>query len=166
MMAGGGDRARLARELRESFQLRARLYDLIDQELSAELGPDRASDILGRAVERRGREVAAKMFAGIDTGDPRAVADAFLASSPDGGALYPCQVRDEAGSLTLAIQACPLKDAWRDAGHAPERIARLCRIAGRFDVGLFGETRLAFSAETWTPGRDGCCRLRLARRGG
>jgi acetyl-CoA carboxylase carboxyltransferase component len=162
----GADRTRLARELREAFALRARLYDLIDQELTAELGPERAAAVLGRAIERRGHEAGQAMFSGVDTGDPRAVADAFLASSPDGGTIYPADVSESAGALTIAVQACPLKDTWCAAGVAPERIARLCRIAGRFDHGLFGETDLDFSAETWTQGREGCCRLHLARRFG
>lgn len=157
------DRDRLARELREAFAGRALLYDAIDRELTAELGPDRAADILGRAIERRGREVAAAMFADIDRDDPAAVADRFLATSPDGGTMYPTEIERSGDAVTIAVQRCPLQDAWRASGATPERVARLCRIAGRFDTGLFGATGVRFSAETWTPGREGCCRIRLAR---
>lgn len=156
-------REQLARELREAFAGRALLYDAIDRELSAELGPERAAELLGRAIERRGREVAAAMFADIDRTDPQAVADRFLATSPDGGSMYPTAVDRADGAVAIAVQRCPLQDAWRGAGIEPERVARLCRIAGRFDTGLFGATDVSFSAETWTPGRDGCCRIRLAR---
>lgn len=105
------------------------------------------------------------MFADVDRDDPRAVADAFLASSPDGGALYPADMETGAdGSVVIAVKRCPLQDAWRGAGLPPERVARLCRIAGRFDTGLFGETRVGFAAETWSPGREGCCRIRLSPR--
>lgn len=159
----GADRDRLARELREAFAGRALLYDAIDRELTAEIGPDRAAEVLGRAIERRGREIAASMFADIDRDDPQAVADRFLATSPDGGTMYPTVVGSAGGAVTIQVQRCPLQDAWRGAGVPPERVARLCRIAGRFDTGLFGATGVRFSAETWTPGRDGCCHIRLAR---
>ncbi len=157
------DRDKLAKELREAFAGRALLYDALDRELTAEVGEDRAAELLGRAIERRGREAAAAMFAGIDRGDPQAVADRFLAASPDGGTMYPTVVERGVGAVTIAVQRCPLQDAWRQAGLPPERVARLCRIAGRFDTGLFGATDVRFSAETWTPGRAGCCRIRLAR---
>lgn len=157
------DRDKLARELREAFAGRALLYDAIDRELTQEIGADRAAEVLGRAIERRGQEVAAAMFADIDRDDPQAVADRFLATSPDGGTLYPTEIDRAAGSVTIQVQRCPLQDAWRAAGVAPERVARLCRIAGRFDTGLFGATGVKFSAETWAPGRAGCCRIRLAR---
>ena len=157
------DRDTLARELREAFAGRALLYDAIDRELTAEIGADRAAEVLGRAIEGRGRAVAAAMFADIDRADPRAVADRFLATSPDGGTMYPTAVDRVDGAVTIAVQRCPLQDAWRAAGVAPERVARLCRIAGRVDTGLFGATGVKFSAQTWAPGREGCCRIRLAR---
>lgn len=157
------DREKLARELREAFAGRALLYDAIDRELTAEIGADRAAAVLGRAIEQRGREVAAAMFADVDRDDPAAVAARFLATSPDGGTMYPTTVERASDSVTIAVERCPLQEAWRAAGAAPERVARLCRIAGRFDTGLFGATGVRFSAETWTPGRAGCCRIRLAR---
>jgi len=157
------DRAKLARELREAFAGRALLYDSIDRELTAEIGADRAAEVLGRAIERRGREVAAAMFVDIDRNDPQAVAERFLATSPDGGTMYPTVVDRADGAVTIAVQRCPLQEAWRAAGASPQRVARLCRIAGRFDTGLFGATGVTFSAETWAPGREGCCRIRLAR---
>ena len=157
------DREQLARELREAFAGRALLYDAIDRELTAEIGADRAAEVLGRSIERRGRDVAAAMFADIDRADPQAVAERFLATSPDGGTMYPTAVDRAEGSVTIQVRRCPLQDAWRGAGVPPQRVARLCRIAGRFDTGLFGVTGVNFSAETWTPGRDGCCRIRLAR---
>ncbi len=133
--------------------------------MTAALGAERAEALLGRAIERRGREAGRAMFAGVDSADPRAVADAFLAASPDAGALYPSETAAAAdGSVTIRVTKCPLQDAWRGAGLPPERIQRLCRIAGRFDNGLFGATRVDLSTETWAPGRDGCCRIRLSPR--
>jgi hypothetical protein len=45
------------------------------------------------------------------------------------------------------------------AGLAETDIATLCRIAGRVDDGTFESAGFAFSADTWQPGREGCCHL-------
>jgi hypothetical protein len=54
-----------------------------------------------------------------------------------------------------------LKDAWREAGLPDADVARLCQIAGRIDNGTFEAAGFEFSADTWQPGRDGCCSLHI-----
>jgi hypothetical protein len=44
-------------------------------------------------------------------------------------------------------------------------LATLCRIAGRFDNGLFETTGVGFASETWRAGREGCCTLHLRPAG-
>lgn len=155
--------ARLRRELAEAFANRAHLYRLLLDELEAELGAEAAGRLLARVLERRGREVGAALFAGLPPGEPEAAAERFLAASPDEGRLYPHTLEREAGAVTVRVHRCPLQDAWRASGLAAERIATLCRLAGSFDRGLFAAAGVAFAAETWRPGREGCCRIRLAR---
>jgi hypothetical protein len=152
-------------ELEEAFRNRAHLYRILLEELEAELGPERAEAVLARAVERRGREVAAGLFAGL-AADPQAVGARFLAASPDGGRLYPHDAECRDGAMAIRVHRCPLKEAWRESRLGPERIATLCRIAGAFDRGLFEAAGLTFTNETWSEGRGGgCCWIRLARRG-
>jgi hypothetical protein len=160
-----GTEERLRRELEESFRNRAHLYRLMLEELEAELGPARAETVMARALERRGREVAAALFAGLPP-EPRAVAGRFLAPSPDGGRLFPHAVEHGAGATRIAVHRCPLKDAWTGSGLPPARIAALCRLAGAFDRGLFEAAGLGFANDTWAEGRDGCCRITLTRRAG
>lgn len=155
--------ARLRRELEEAFANRAHLYRLLLEELEAELGAEAAERLLARVLERRGREVGARLFEGLPAGDPFAAAARFLAVSPDEGRLYPHGLERDDEGVTIAIHRCPLQDAWRASGLAAERIATLCRLAGAFDRGLFESAGVAFAAETWRPGRAGCCRIRLAR---
>lgn len=153
---------RLAQELREAFANRAMIYAETYAELRGELGEKAAASLLARALYRRGRDVAGKLFADIVPGDAAAVAERFLSVSPDGGCLFPAQVeRSDDGSVHIEVQDCPLLNAWQEAGLPQADIARLCAIAGRFDNGLFEASGVEFTAETWQPGKTGCCHLHL-----
>lgn len=160
------DRAdRLAQELREAFANRALIYAETFAELRREMGDTDAAALLGRALYRRGQDVARKLFADLPPGDARAVAERFLSVSPDGGALFPTTVeRAQDGSVHIKVRDCPLLTAWRAAKLPEAEIAQLCSIAGRFDNGLFESAGIGFSAETWTPGSAGCCHLHLRPR--
>jgi L-2-amino-thiazoline-4-carboxylic acid hydrolase len=153
---------RLSRELDAAFRNRADLYRLMLDELSAEIGPERAEAVMIRAIEERGREVARTAFAGFGPNDARAVGEAFLAVSPDGGLMYPTEVERSDDGIAFKVRRCPLKDAWVDAGVGDAGLATLCRIAGAFDRGLFETTGVRFDNVTWTPGHGpGCCHIRL-----
>ena len=157
---------RLARELDAAFQARARLYWHLYVTLREAHGAAEAERLLGLAIERTGAEAGARLFAGLGEADPLAVATRFLTvASPDWGRLFPHELeRAEDGTVTLRVRRCPLKDAWLADGRTPEEVATLCRIAGRADHGVFGEAGCGFDAETWAPGREGCCTLRLGPR--
>lgn len=153
---------RLRAELEESFRNRAHLYRLLLEELAGEVGPEAAERVLARAVERRGREVGEAAFARhAAAGGAKAVGEAFLAASPDGGRMYPTDVERRPDGVTIRVRRCPLKDAWTGAGLAPAAVATLCRLAGAFDKGLFEAAGVRFANETWREGRDGCCRIEL-----
>ncbi len=155
----------LARELESAFRNRADLYRLLFEELAAEFGEEKAEALLSAAIEKRGREVAAAAFTGFGPNDARAVGEAFLAVSPDGGRMYPTEVEREAHAICFRVQRCPLKDAWTDAGVGDDRLTVLCRIAGAFDRGLFEATGVRFENVTWTPGHgSGCCHILLTDR--
>lgn len=76
---------KLSRELDTAFRNRADLYRFVLDELTGELGAEKAEAIVIRAIEQRGREVAAAAFAAFGPNDARAIGEAFLAVSPDGG---------------------------------------------------------------------------------
>lgn len=153
----------LRAELESAFRNRADLYRLMLAELDTELGPDRAEHLLSRVVERRGQEVADAAFSRFGPSDAVAIGEAFLAVSPDGGRMYPAEVERAPGAIAFQVLRCPLKDAWADAGLSEAAIARLCRIAGAFDRGLFEATGIRFENKTWQPGGGpGCCWIRLS----
>ena len=165
-MTGAQARAeQLGEELDAAFRNRADLYRLLLEELTAELGAESAERIMVRAIEKRGREVAALAFSQFGANDARRIGEAFLSISPDGGRLYPTDVERSDSSIAFRVRRCPLKDAWVDAGVGEERLATLCRIAGAFDRGLFEATGVRFDNFTWTPGHGSdCCHIRLTDR--
>ena len=156
---------KLSRELDAAFRNRADLYRLMLEELTEEIGAEAAERVLVRAIERRGREVAAQAFAGLGPNEARAIGEAFLAISPDEGRMYPTRVERSETGIAFEVRRCPLKDAWVEAGVDDDRLATLCRIAGAFDRGLFEATGIRFDNVTWTPGHgSGCCHIRLTDR--
>src|SRR5262245_32957186 len=164
-MNDGADPDRLLRDLDEAHRARARASWFAFDELRREFGAARAEAILARAAERLGEAAGRRLFAGGGARTPDAAARTFLAASPAGGRLFPTEVsRGADGAVTIAVIRCPLQDAWREAGLADDDVVTLCRIAGRFDHGCFDAAGVALEAETWTPGRAGCCRLRLSAR--
>lgn len=155
--------ARLARELDAAFQARARLYWHLLVTLREALGEGEAERLLSLAIERHGASAGAAIFAGLDAPEPTAVASRFLmVASPDWGRLFPHEVEEEGRTVTVRVRRCPLKDAWVADGRTEQEVETLCRIAGRADHGVFGAAGCGFSAETWRPGREGCCVLRFS----
>lgn len=153
---------KLALELDSAFKNRADLYRLMLEELTQEMGAARAEAVMIRAIEKRGREVAAAAFSKFGPNDARAIGEAFLSVSPDGGRMYPTDVERGDDRIAFKVKRCPLKDAWAEAGVDDEKLATLCRIAGAFDRGLFEAPGIRFDNVPWTPGHgSGCCHIML-----
>lgn len=155
------DAERLRGELYAAFKNRALMYWHVFDELRKALGEPQAVTLMSRAIETRGRQIG-RRFARYAPADLPGLRDAFLAAVPDDGRMFAPRVeRCDAGALDIALQRCPLKDAWQEAGLIDRDVATLCRIAGRVDNGTFEAAGFEFSADTWQPGRDGCCRLHI-----
>jgi L-2-amino-thiazoline-4-carboxylic acid hydrolase len=156
-----GDEARLRNEVYAAFKNRALVYWHVFDELRRALGAPQAETLLARAIEARGREIG-RAFAPYGPADLSGLRDAFVAGVPDGGRMFDPHVeRCDAAALDITLRRCPLKDAWHEAGVSAADVATLCRIAGRVDNGTFEAAGFAFSADTWQPGRDGCCHLHV-----
>jgi len=153
----------LRRELEDAFRNRAHLYRLLLEELEAELGLERATEVMIKVMERRGREVAEVLFRDTPP-DPEAVGARFLSVSPDNGRMYPHETASCGDTIEIRVHRCPLKDTWFASDLPAERIAILCHVAGAFDKGLFDAAGVSFSNKTWSPERgDGCCWIKLQR---
>ena len=155
------DVERLRSELYAAFKNRALMYWHVFDELRKALGEPQATGLMARAIEARGREIG-RQFSRYAPADLAGLRDAFIGAVPDEGRMFAPRVqRCDAAALDIALQRCPLKEAWQEAGVSESDITTLCRIAGRVDNGTFEAAGFEFSADTWQPGREGCCHLHI-----
>ncbi len=156
-------------ETRSAFENRALMYAYIYDELEAELGAEQATDVMKRAIYRRGLEIGQKYRAAADAGDLAEVGRLFVEGSPADGALFEPAVESfEPGSDTIVLRmtGCPLKDAWMDAGYSLPEADHLCEIAAAVDHGTFegAGLELRFLDRQACAGADKCL-LELRLRG-
>ena len=152
----------LRSELYDSFKNRAMMYYLVFDELRQQFGADRAEELLSRAIYRRGAQRGRERYAQFAPKDLAGLKEAFVGGSADGGKMFqPEVVRCDAEALDVKHHACPLRDAWLEAGLPESDVATLCRIAAKVDDGTFEAAGFRFSADTWQPGGEGCCCLHI-----
>ena len=150
-------RADLIAQMKNRALIYMEMYDV----LSEEFGSAQAEALLTKAIYRRGRAAGAGL-AKYAPADLAGLREAFLAHVPGGSEIFqPEVVSADAAHLEIQLHGCPLKDAWREAGLAEDKVATLCRIAGAVDKGLFEGAGFAFENRTWIPGAQGCCFLRV-----
>lgn len=155
---------RLLDQLRAQIANRALFYLAAYDALADAVGAERAEAVLTRAVRLRGRAVG-EAFRRFAPADLAGLKDAFLGGLPGGDALFrPDLRRCDEKALEVKFQACPLQQAWRDAGVPEAKCAVLCRIAGAVDLGTFEAAGFAIENRTWTPGASGCCHLTITPR--
>ena len=153
----------LRKQLVGVLKSRAMAFAAIYDEVARELGPDRALALMQRAIYARGAAMG-KGFARFAPADFAGLCDSFLGVLPDKARPFQPEVlKNDAEGLDIKFHACPQKEAWIEAGLPPERVATMCAIAGAIDNGTFEGAGFALQAETWAPGRDGCCLLKIRR---
>ncbi|UCG11791.1 MAG: L-2-amino-thiazoline-4-carboxylic acid hydrolase [Deltaproteobacteria bacterium] len=151
----------LREQLYAAFKNRAMMYYHIFEELRKEVGDDKATEIMRRGIYKRGLDLGAR-YARYGPADLEGLRNAFLASSADAGKMFQPEVLHfDAEKLDIKMGSCPLKEAWQEAGLSDQDIARMCHIAAAVDDGTFEGAGFQFAAETWQPGQEGCCLLKI-----
>jgi hypothetical protein len=144
-----------------SFKNRAMMYYHIFEELKKEVGDDKAAEIMKRGIYKRGLEIG-KQFGEYGPSDMNGLKDAFLGFIPDEGKmLEPELMRCDDEGVDIKFHRCPLKEAWQEAGLSEDEVAKMCDIAAIVDYGTFEGAGFKFSADTYKPGGDGCCLLKI-----
>jgi predicted ArsR family transcriptional regulator len=146
-------------ETRGAFENRALMYAYLYEELADELGPDRATELMKRAIHRRGLEVGRKYRPAAHSRDLDEVGRIFCETSPAAGELFEPGVEEQDEErIVLRMTACPLVDAWRAAGLDVDEIDHLCEIAAAVDEGTFegAGLELTFLDRIGQPGSEHC----------
>ena len=163
-----GELERSQSETRSAFENRALMYAYMYEEMADELGPERATELMKRAIHRRGLEVGRKYRPAAHARDLEEVGRVFCEGSPCGGQLFEPGVEEEGEErIVLRMTACPLVDAWRAAGLDVDEIEHLCQIAAAVDEGTFegAGLELTFLDRIGIPGSERCLlELRLPDR--
>ena len=142
-----------------SIRNRALFYKAIYDEMRAELGDTRATDMLRRAIYKRGLEIG-RPFARFAPGDLEGLKKAFLDFVPGGDAVFAPKVeRCDKDVLQIRLGRCPLRDAWRAMELSAGEVEHLCHIAGAVDEGTFAAAGFVVKNTTWKDGQPGCCHL-------
>ncbi len=148
------------RETRAAFENRALMYAYIYDELEAEVGEERATEIMKRAIRRRGVEIGQKYREPAEAGNLDEVARIFCEGSPADGSLFEPGVEEEPaeGRLVLRMTGCPLVDAWEAAGYDEAYVDHLCEVSAEVDHGTFegAGLELSFLDRKAVPGSEKC----------
>jgi len=152
----------LREHLYAQMKNRAMIYYHIFNEIREEYGEEKATEIMKRAIYKRGLDVS-KMLAEYGPADLRGLKDAFLRRIvPDEGRLHEPELRRcDNEALEIKFGRCPLKEAYQEAGLGEEEMAKMLEIAAQIDQGTFEGAGFNFSVETWKPGKQGCCHLHI-----
>jgi len=122
--AGGSQRSEWSvmseEEMREqlvnAIKARALFYYAFYKEFSAEIGPEKTTEIMKRAVYKRGLEIG-KRFAKFAPLDMVGLKDAFLGFISDPEVTFNPQLEScSAAGIDIELATCPLKDAWQRRG--------------------------------------------------
>jgi hypothetical protein len=148
--------------LNEANKSRARVYLQFYRAIERRLGQAVAIEICREAIYNWGRDLAAGLEArGQNDFDRLATSFVF---APDGGAMFRPRIDrcDEKG-LDVQFEACPLKAAWLEAGLPDTDVALFCQMASEADCGTLEAAGFSVEIDTWKPGSNGCCRLKIRR---
>lgn len=155
----------LHRAVAEANRSRAILYVSVLRALEGRVGRTEAIVILREAIRDWGGHLGEALKTHAPGGFDGLRRD--FAFPPDDGRMFsPVVAACGESGLDVQFMTCPLKEAWQDAGLPEDEVALLCSIASEADVGTLERAGFAVAIETWKPGRDGCCRLRIRRAGG
>lgn len=137
------------------------MYWHLFKALQKDVGDQKAAAIMKSGIYNRGLDIGVQ-FKKFSPADLEGLKNAFLAFIPDEGKMFDPEVlRCDGEALEIKMHRCPLKDAWHYAGLNDNELAGMCDIAASVDKGTFEGAGFSFSAETWTRGQQGCCRLKI-----
>lgn len=142
---------------------RGTAYLMVFRELKKRYGEDVAKDVMRSASRAHGLAIG-KSLARYAPRDFEGMAEGF-AKSPDNGSIFCPHIRQlDSTCLEVKMMACPIKDAWVDAGCSDEEIVTLLSCASALDEATLEAAGFDYEIELWSPGKIGCCLTRIAEK--
>src|SRR5262249_20433946 len=156
------DSADLQKSLQEANEARGHLYLALLRALERRLGREAAVAAMREALRDWGRHLG-QGLARHAPDDFEGLAEDFV-RAPDGGRMFqPAVHRCDSSGIDTRMMRCPLKQTWQAAGLPDAEIVLLCSVASEADLGAMEAAGFQLDIETWQPGKEGCCRLRIRR---
>ena len=151
------------RALEDEIKNRALIYRDIYLQLSAELGAERATRLMGQAVYERGKAKGEQLRNRIGEPDLARLASTVMEGKNEMDAFGHQVVEVSDTRAVLRLTRCPLVEAWDEAGLSPDEKRTMCDIACQVDFGKFEGAgyRLKFSCRMGDGGPT--CDMELTR---
>ena len=140
---------------------RARIYVHIYQELSKEVGKEKATEILKKAIYARGKEKGIQLADRIKRPDLHELAVAFVEGKGEMDAFGHEVAHEASDHVILRLNRCPLVEAWKEAGLSPEERRKMCDIAYQVDFGKFETAGYKLSFDCRISEDQEACDLRV-----
>ena len=146
--------------LNDANKSRALVYVEFFRAIEVRYGRAVAIDICKEAIRCWGGGLAAGLKAHLPA-DFQGLKASF-AFAPDDGAMFRPRIdRCDSSGLEVQFMSCPLKSAWLEAGMLESDVALFCEMAAEADYGTLEAAGFTVDIETWQPGGEGCCRLKI-----
>ncbi len=147
----------------DAIRERGTVYLLTFQELKKRYGETEAISVM-RSVSHAQGVRTGKTMSHCAPRDFEALCKCWCLA-PDDGALFKPDIRqlDENG-IEVKMMACPVKDAWVDAGCSDEEISTLLHCASAYDRATLETAGFDCEIELWSPGKEGCCLTRIREK--
>ncbi len=150
-------------DLYDAIKARGFLYFLTFRELKSRYGEAEAIGIM-RSVSRAQGVAAGRAMAHCAPRDFEALAACWV-MAPGKGAIFQPEVRKlDATGIEVKMMACPIKDAWVEAGCDDQEICTLLHCASAYDQAALETAGFHCDLRLWSPGQDGCCLTKIKER--
>lgn len=147
----------------DAIKERGTVYLLTFRELKRRYGEAEAISVM-RSVSRAQGQSVGKTMAHLAPRDFEGICECWVLA-PDDGATFKPDIRrfDETG-IEVKMMACPIKDAWVEAGCSEEEICTLLHCASEYDQAVLETAGFGCEIELWSPGKDGCCLTKISEK--
>lgn len=158
----------LLKETKNANKNRAAIYYYLYQQLTDDLGEEKGTEILKKALYCRGSAHGKEKYPpSALAGNLEEVANTFCQKTMVKEYLFnPTAVEKDETHLLLKMDRCPLIEQWEEMNLSPEEISKLCEIARAIDYGTFeGALGLKLSFKKVMGEKDNCCLLYVEKAG-